>query len=153
MSDPYVKWSTLLKAFHDHHREGILNLLKECRTRSPKRLPRLLSLTRTVLSNLEAHHTIEDRAIFPILATKFDMSAFEADHADLDSLIYSLNGVVARAGGEDPAGFDWQAFEADVGRLRALVFPHMRREEELTAPEKMRGVFTEREMRALLGGH
>ncbi|KAJ3037439.1 hypothetical protein HDV00_001678 [Rhizophlyctis rosea] len=149
MPDPYEQWSSMLKHFHDYHRNE-LNGLIQCENGKPKQLSSLLRETQHFLHGLHMHHTIEDNVVFPFLAQKFDVSGFEKDHKKLDKLIRKLQTAASQDVRGRVVEFDRQAFLAMLVEMKELVFPHMQLEEDMTAPEAMRAAFSVKEMQKLM---
>ncbi|KAJ3300698.1 hypothetical protein HK104_007599 [Borealophlyctis nickersoniae] len=153
--DPYTRWSTTLKAFHDHFRHDLLDLIKEAERLKRKSPTPVLRATSQYLQQLHMHHTIEDRMIFPFLARKMDVSKFAEDHEQLDVVMDKISAVCkgnsSRKGKPaDGEEFDEEGFTGLLVELKELVFPHMQLEEDLTQPDKMKQMFSAQEMASLL---
>ncbi|KAJ3049123.1 hypothetical protein HK097_009859 [Rhizophlyctis rosea] len=147
MPDVYETWTTNLKYFHDHHRSSLNHLIQECDTIKRAQIPPFLRSLQSFLHGLHMHHTIEDHHVFPFLAKKFDVSQFEKDHQQLDSIIEKLQTAASATDvGNWPVEFDRRGMKALLVEMKELVFPHMQLEEDITRPEKMREAFTQKEM-------
>ncbi len=80
---------------------------------------------------------IEDRAIFPALAARMDVSGLQQDHKEMETVIHDIR-EACRTHGE---------LGGHLAELRELVFPHMLLEEEQTRAAKLRAAgFTPQEM-------
>ncbi|TPX70251.1 hypothetical protein SpCBS45565_g01897 [Spizellomyces sp. 'palustris'] len=153
--DPYTNWSATLKSFHDHFRRDLGRLIQAPESLKRKSPKPLLRSTAQYLSYLHTHHTIEDRRIFPFLTRKMDVSGFAKDHKQLEKIMEKIEQTCEeqKKKGEkcqEEETFDVDGFTKLLKELRDLVFPHMQLEEDLTAPEKMKSLFSPEEMRLML---
>lgn len=158
MSDPWDCLYHGMLPFHEHFRHTTSRISALLTTLSPsfpsknklETLDNLLSICASLCRSLEAHHSIEERLIFPILAKKLPQFAHSSQHTkehqqmhhalqDLQKYIAqvstNLRSVKLRNGRELDEVFDHAKMVKLVDELKRVLLPHLKAEEaSLRAP-------------------
>jgi hemerythrin-like domain-containing protein len=116
-------------------------------------LHRLASNIHSFCQHLHAHHTIEDKYLFPPIARKIDISHLEAHHKQLAQLLVEFENFSRRLkqlknSDENISGVIIDATSL-VDKVSTLVNEHERAEEQVIAPDNMKKWFKETEMKHL----
>jgi hemerythrin-like domain-containing protein len=100
---------------------------------------------------LHTHHTIEDRSFFPIIARRTDISHLEAHHKQLAQALIEFENCSKRLKELKTSDGDISTVINDVtslvNKVSTLVNEHERAEEQVIAPDNMKKIFTENEMK------
>lgn len=146
----YKHFSRLLQYFHDALRASLAELVEASKAVSAGKAQSAPVMRDTLrfLDHLHGHHTIEDHAIFPFLARRMDCSKLTADHEHMDTMIDKLHAECTDTEVVDAAAKGRILCEL-LQELQDCMLPHLALEESMTTPERMKGLFSEAEMRQL----
>jgi iron-sulfur cluster repair protein YtfE (RIC family) len=148
-------FSTLYESmvyFHGFHHQELLSMQQQCKqAKTIADLHRLASNIHSFCHQLHAHHTIEDRRLFPLIARKIDISHLEAHHEQLTQLLVEFENFSRRLKQLKTSDENISAVIVDattlVDKVSTLVNEHERAEEQVIAPDNMKKWFSESEMR------
>ena len=138
-----------MQYFHRHHQSELEDMVAACRSASSiSQIQRLARSLRSFSSGLHGHHSIEDRSLFPFLATKTDIRHLAAHHLQLDAALASLDLLADRLlRVKEAAGYDGEDAEAVVVKVQALVIEHENAEEAVLAADNLQKCMSEDECR------
>ena len=138
-----------MQYFHRHHQAELQQMLAACRTATTlHRIQRLAYSLRSFSSGLHSHHTIEDKAIFPFLASRTDIRHLAAHHLLLDTALATLDSLADKLLRlKEADGYDSSEAEAVVAKVQALVIEHENAEEAVLAADNLAKCMSEDECR------
>lgn len=141
-----------MRYFHDMHHRELSSMQQQCKqAKTVSDLHRLASNISSFCHHLHAHHTIEDRSLFPTIARKTDISHLEAHHKQLSQMLVEFENFSRRLKQLKNPDENISTVINDatslVERVSTLVNEHERAEEQVIAPDNMKKWFTEREMK------
>ena len=138
-----------MQYFHQHHQAELQQLVAACTTAtSLPRVQRLAYSLRSFSNGLHGHHSIEDRALFPFLASRTDIRHLAAHHLQLDSALATLDSLADRLLRFKEMGeYDGKEAEAVVVKVQALVIEHENAEEAVLAADNLAKCMSEEECR------
>jgi hemerythrin-like domain-containing protein len=144
-----------MRYFHSSHQRQLVSMQQQCKqAKNIADLHRLASDISSFCHYLHNHHTIEDRLLFPSIARKTDISHLEAHHEQLAQLLIEFENFSRRLKQLKNPNEDISAIIVDatslVNRVSTLVNEHERAEEQVIAPDNMKKLFTESEMKHFL---
>ena len=139
----------MMQYYHRHHQTDLEEIVVLCHSAtSLNRIQRLAHRLRSFSSGLHGHHTIEDRALFPFLASRADIRHLEAHHLMLGPALASLNSLADRLLRlKEVDGFDKAEAEGTVVKVQALVLEHENAEEAVLAADNLKKHMSEEECR------
>jgi hypothetical protein len=141
--------------FHSYHHQELLSMQQQCKqAKTIADLHRLASNIHSFCRQLHGHHTIEDRSMFPPIARKMDISHLEAHHEQLTQLLTEFENFSRRLKQLKNSDENISVVIVDatsiVDKVSKLVNEHERAEEQVIAPDNMKKLFTESEMKQFL---
>lgn len=150
----YSKLYETMRYFHSLHQQQLLSLQEQCKKATKfEDLRSLASGIHSFCHDLHLHHTIEDQHLFPSIARKTNISHLETHHEQLSKMLVELDTSSIHLKQIKNSPEDIQTALIDVSSLinkaSALIIEHETAEEEVIAPENMRKLFTEQEIRQL----
>lgn len=172
--DPWDCLYNGMLPFHENFRHSLSQISTLLSTLSPtspsknkiNNLANLLYLCSTLCHHLETHHMIEERFIFPILATKLPQfghsSQHTNEHQQMHKAIHNLETYVGQVSTALRAGkvkkaeeldqvYDHAEMVARVQELKAVLLPHLEAEEaSLRAPVVKQAGFQLNEIKNLI---
>jgi hemerythrin-like domain-containing protein len=148
-------FSTLYESmlyFHSTHHQQLVSMQQQCKqAKNVRDLHRLASDIHSFCGFLHAHHTIEDKHLFPSIGRKIDISHLEAHHEQLAQLLVKFEDCSNRLKQLKNSDEDISTVITDtsslVNKVSTLVNEHERAEEQIIAPDNMKKWFTESEMK------
>jgi hemerythrin-like domain-containing protein len=138
--------------FHGTHHQQLVSMQQQCKqAKTIRDLHRLASDIHSFCYMLHAHHTIEDKHLFPSIARKIDISHLEAHHQQLSQLLIEFENCSKRLKHLKNPDEDISTAINDatvlVNKVSTLINEHERAEEKVIEPDNMKKWFTEAEMR------
>ncbi|KAI9060275.1 hypothetical protein FKP32DRAFT_1760532 [Trametes sanguinea] len=138
--------------FHNHFKhefDAVYELADGSFTKRGMSLPMYLRLAAQLAKGLTAHHTIEERYIFPILAKR--MTSFKDDEVHLKSHeaihhgLDELNALI-RKWSEEPSTYKPEEMRACLDSWREVLFKHLDQEVQDLSGENMKKYWTLEEL-------
>ncbi len=150
--DPFSTLYESMLYFHSVHHQELLSMQQQCKqAKTITDLHRLASDISSFCHHLHAHHTIEDRHMFPSIARKTDISHLEAHHKQLTQMLVEFENFSRRLKQLKNPNENISNVITDatllVDKVSTLVNEHERAEEQVIAPDNMKKWFKENEMR------
>lgn len=141
-----------MRYFHSYHHRQLTSMQQQCKqAKTIVDLHRLATDIHAFSHGLHAHHTIEDKHMFPHIAHKTNISHLEAHHEQLSKLLIEFENFSRRLKQLKNPNEDISTVITDatllVDKVSTLVNEHERAEEEVIAPDNMKKLFTESEMK------
>lgn len=138
--------------FHNSHHRALISMQQQCKqAKTIIDLHRLAADISAFSHGLHAHHTIEDTHLFPEIAKRTDISHLEKHHEQLTKLLTEFDNFARRLKQIKNSNEDINSIidEATtlVNKVSTLVNEHERAEEQVIAPDNMKKLFKESEMR------
>ncbi|KAI8993100.1 hypothetical protein BD414DRAFT_412745 [Trametes punicea] len=151
-------WNRLAETmayFHDHFRHefnAVYELADGSFGKRGMSLQMYLRLAAQLAKGLTAHHTIEERYLFPILAKH--MASFKDDEVHLKSheaIHHGLDDLTAliRKWSEEPATYNPQEMRACLDSWREVLFNHLDQEVKDLSGENMKKHWTLEEFESI----
>jgi len=144
----------IMRYAHGIHQQKLLSMQERCRqAKTVEDLRRLASDIQSFSDELHMHHTLEDRHLFPSIARKIDITHLETHHEQLTKLLKEFENCSIRLKRVANSSEDIKSALTDatamISKVSKLVIEHETAEEQVIAPENLKKVFTEQEIRQL----
>ncbi|RUO95925.1 hypothetical protein BC936DRAFT_142949 [Jimgerdemannia flammicorona] len=135
--DPYERYVVSLVRSHEPIRRGLDIMAKNAETIPPADIYDFMQYGLAWRQNLEEHHNVEDKLMFPFLSAHITTTKLAEQHVALQWLLESFKPLCTNYAA-NPSSYSAANFLSHVNSLRDLVLPHLQAEEDAFTTESLR---------------
>lgn len=153
-NDVYTILYERMQHFHQKHQQELSALQEQSKkAKTVDDLHKLAAQFDTLSHELHVHDKLEDKDIFPPIASKTSIKELEGQHEKLEQVLVEFEKCSANLkqvqNSDDAIQTAVKNATAIVDQLAALVVEHENAEEKVIEPANMKKFFTEDEMKHL----